>query len=197
MLVVTLGGSPSQRSRSGVLLDKTRQWLQQQGVEVVSYQIRDFPAEDLLHARFDSPKVIDLLQQVANADGLVIATPVYKASFSGALKAVLDLLPERAWAHKVVLPMATGGSIAHMLAVDYALKPVLSALKAQELLHGIFAEDSQIAYGEGSVQAQLVPVLEQRLHEALEQLYSAMARRPKPLDPDVLNERLLSARWSI
>lgn len=197
MLVVTLGGSPSQRSRSGVLLDKTRRWLQQQGVEVVSYQVRDFPAEDLLHARFDSPKVIDLLQQVANADGLVIATPVYKASFSGALKAVLDLLPERALAHKVVLPMATGGSIAHMLAVDYALKPVLSALKAQELLHGIFAEDSQIAYGEGSVQAQLVPVLEQRLHEALEQLYSAMARRPKPLDPDVLNERLLSARWSI
>ncbi|NWC90092.1 NADPH-dependent FMN reductase [Pseudomonas reactans] len=197
MLVVTLGGSPSQRSRSGVLLDKTRQWLQDKGVEVVSYQIRDFPAEDLLHARFDSPKVIDLLQQVANADGLVIATPVYKASFSGALKTVLDLLPERALAHKIVLPMATGGSIAHMLAVDYALKPVLSALKAQELLHGIFAEDSQIAYAEGSAQAQLVPVLEHRLHEALETLYGAMARRPKPLDPQVLNERLLSARWSI
>ncbi|AGE27997.1 NADPH-dependent FMN reductase [Pseudomonas poae] len=197
MLVVTLGGSPSQRSRSGVLLEKTRQWLQDKGVEVVSYQVRDFPAEDLLHARFDSPKVVDLLQQVANADGLVIATPVYKASFSGALKTVLDLLPERALAHKVVLPMATGGSIAHMLAVDYALKPVLSALKAQELLHGIFAEDSQIAYGEGSAQAQLVPVLEARLREAVEQLYSAMARRPKPLDPDVLNERLLSARWSI
>ncbi|MFL1499903.1 NADPH-dependent FMN reductase [Pseudomonas sp. O64] len=197
MLVVTLGGSPSQRSRSGVLLEKTRQWLQDKGVEVVSYQIRDFPAEDLLHARFDSPKVIDLLQQVANADGLVIATPVYKASFSGALKTVLDLLPERALAHKIVLPMATGGSIAHMLAVDYALKPVLSALKAQELLHGIFAEDSQIAYAEGSAQAQLVPVLEQRLHEALETLYGAMARRPKPLDPNVLNERLLSARWSI
>ncbi|CRM07513.1 NAD(P)H-dependent FMN reductase [Pseudomonas sp. FH4] len=197
MLVVTLGGSPSQRSRSGVLLDHSRRWLQQQGVEVVSYQIRDFPAEDLLYARFDSPKVLDLLAQVANADGLLIATPVYKASFSGALKTILDLLPERALAHKVVLPMATGGSIAHMLAVDYALKPVLSALKAQELLHGIFAEDSQIAYGEGSAQAQLVPILEQRLSEALEQFYSAMARRPQPLDPHVLNERLLSARWSI
>ena len=197
MLVVTLGGSPSQRSRSGVLLDHSRRWLQQQGVEVVSYQVRDFPAEDLLYARFDSPKVLDLLAQVANADGLLIATPVYKASFSGALKTVLDLLPERALAHKVVLPMATGGSIAHMLAVDYALKPVQSALKAQELLHGIFAEDSQIAYGEGSAQAQLVPILEQRLSEALEQFYSAMARRPQPLDPHVLNERLLSARWSI
>ena len=197
MLVVTLGGSPSQRSRSGVLLDYAKHWLNQQGVEVVSYQVRDFPAEDLLHARFDSPKIIDLLQQIENADGLVIATPVYKASFSGALKTVLDLLPERALSHKVVLPIATGGSIAHMLAVDYALKPVLSALKAQEMLHGIFAEDSQIAYGEGSAQAQLVPVLEQRMNESLEQFYSALARRPKPLDPNILNERLVTARWSI
>ncbi|KMM77674.1 NADPH-dependent FMN reductase [Pseudomonas deceptionensis] len=197
MLVVTLGGSPSQRSRSGVLLDYAKHWLNQQGVEVVSYQVRDFPAEDLLHARFDSPKIIDLLQQIENADGLVIATPVYKASFSGALKTVLDLLPERALSHKVVLPIATGGSIAHMLAVDYALKPVLSALKAQEMLHGIFADDSQIAYGEGSAKAQLAPVLEQRLSEALEQFYSALARRPKPLDPNILNDRLRTARWSI
>ena len=197
MLVVTLGGSPSQRSRSGVLLEHAKRWLNQQGVEVVSYQVRDFPAEDLLHARFDSPKIIDLLQQIENADGLVIATPVYKASFSGALKTVLDLLPERALSHKVVLPIATGGSIAHMLAVDYAIKPVLSALKAQEMLHGIFAEDSQIAYGEGSAQAQLVPVLEQRMNESLEQFYTALARRPKPLDPSILNERLVTARWSI
>ena len=197
MLVVTLGGSSSQRSRSGVLLDRAKSWLNQQGVEVVSYQVRDFPAEDLLHARFDSPHIIDLLQQIENADGLVIATPVYKASFSGALKTVLDLLPERALSHKVVLPIATGGSIAHMLAVDYALKPVLSALKAQEMLHGIFAEDSQIAYGEGSAQAQLVPVLEQRLNESLEHFYSALARRPKPLDPNILNERLITSRWSI
>ncbi|MFJ7314820.1 NADPH-dependent FMN reductase [Pseudomonas sp. NPDC098747] len=197
MLVVSLGGSPSLRSRSGVLLAHSQRWLQQQGVEVVSYQVRDFPAEDLLHARFDSPKVLDLLQQIENADGLLIATPVYKASFSGALKTVLDLLPERALNHKIVLPMATGGSIAHMLVVDYALKPVLSALKAQEMLQGIFAEDSQIAYGEGSAQAQLAPALQQRLHEALDQFVSAMARRPKPLEPGLLNERLLSARWSI
>ncbi len=197
MLVVTLGGSPSQRSRSGVLLDRAKSWLNQQGVEVVSYQVRDFPAEDLLHARFDSPHIINLLAQIERADGLVIATPVYKASFSGALKTVLDLLPERALSHKVVLPIATGGSIAHMLAVDYALKPVLSALKAQEMLHGIFAEDSQIAYGEGSAQAQLAPVLEQRLNESLEHFYSALARRPKPLDPNILNERLITSRWSI
>ena len=197
MLVVSLGGSPSLRSRSGVLLDRAKHWLHSQGVEVVSFQVRDFPAEDLLHARFDSPKVQHFLQLVAQADGLVVATPVYKASFAGALKTLLDLLPERALEHKVVLPIATGGSIAHMLAVDYALKPVLSALKAQETLQGIFADDSQIAYGEGSAAAQLAPVLEQRLNESLELFHSALARRPKPVAPGLLNERLLSARWSI
>jgi len=197
MLVVSLGGSPSVRSRSSVLLDHTRVWLQRHGVEVVTFQIRDFAAEDLLHARFDSPKVLDFLEVVQKADGLIVATPVYKASFSGALKTLLDLLPERALANKVVLPLATGGSIAHMLAVDYALKPVLASLKAQEMLQGIFADDSQIAYGEGSSAAQLAPALEQRLASALDEFHFALSRRPHTLDPNILNERLLSARWSI
>ena len=194
MLVVSIGGSPSLRSRSGVLLERSRQWLQDRGVEVVTFQVRDFPAEDLLHARFDSPHVQHFQQLVAQADGLIVSTPVYKASFSGALKTLLDLLPERALAHKIVLPIATGGSIAHMLAVDYALKPVLSALKAQEVLHGVFADDSQISYTEAG--GDLSPALEQRLDDALQQLTQALDRRPQPIAPGLLNERLLSGRWS-
>ena len=197
MLVVSLGGSPSLRSRSGVLLERSKHWLQNQGVEVVAFQVRDFPAEDLLHARFDSPQVLNFLELVAKADGLLVATPVYKASFSGALKTLLDLLPERALSNKVVLPIATGGSIAHMLAVDYALKPVLASLKAQEMLQGIFADDSQITYGQGSVAAQLAPALEQRLDSALHEFHEFLLRRPKSHDPALLMQSLRSARWSI
>lgn len=197
MLVVALGGSPSPRSRSTVLLERAKHSLQRKGVEVVTLQVRDFNAEDLLHARFDSPQVIDFIEWVAKAEGVIVATPIYKAAYSGALKTLLDLLPERALSAKVVLPMATGGSIAHLLAVDYALKPVLAALKAQETLQGIFAEDSQIAYGERGVPAQLAPVLEERLEAALEEFHQAMASRPSPPAPGLLNERLLAARWSI
>lgn len=194
MLVVSIAGSPNLQSRSGVLLDYVRGKLQKQGIDVAQFHIRHFNAEDLLHARFDSPAVIELAEQVNRADGLLIATPVYKASFSGALKVLLDLLPERALAHKVVLPIATGGSQAHMLAVDYALKPVLGALKAQEMLQGVFADDSQIQYGPPPV---LNADLQSRLDEAIEHFISALARRPAPIDPKTLNEKLINARWSI
>jgi len=197
MHVVLLSGSPSLRSRTELLLDYVRQRLEAQQVEVSLLRVRDLPAEDLLHVRFDSPAVQQLQAVVANADGLVVGTPVYKASFTGALKVLLDLLPERALAHKVVLPLASGGSPAHLLAVDYALKPVLAALKAQEMLSGVFAVDKQIAYPEGDRPAQIDDELRERLDEALEQLTVALARRPKPIDPNVLNDRLVNARWSI
>lgn len=197
MHVVLLSGSPAARSRTELLLDYVRQRLEAQQVEVSLLRVRDFPAEDLLHARFDSPAVKQLQAVVTSADGLVVGTPVYKASFTGALKVLLDLLPERALAHKVVLPLASGGSPAHLLAVDYALKPVLAALKAQEMLSGVFAVDKQIAYPEGGRPAQIDDELRERLDEALEQLGAALARRPKPIDPNVLNDRLVNARWSI
>lgn len=197
MMVVSLAGSPSQRSRSGVLLDTAGDWLQRHGVEVVRYAVRDFEPADLIHARFYSPLVQRFAEHVEQADGLLVATPVYKASFAGALKTLLDLLPERALANKAVLPLASGGSAAHMLALDYALKPVLAALKAQEILQGVYAVDRQIAYAEGNQPARLDDELRERLEAAASQLLVALARCPRPLDPHLLNDRLANARWSI
>ncbi|MCS5807723.1 hypothetical protein LNO89_06375 [Klebsiella pneumoniae subsp. pneumoniae] len=65
-----------------------------------------------------------------------------------------------------MLPLATGGTIAHMLAVDYALKPVLNALKAQEILHGVFADDSQVT--DYQHKPQFTANLQRRLDDALE-----------------------------
>ena len=74
----------------------------------------------------------------------MIATPVYKAAYSGVLKVFLDILPQTALKGKVVLPLATGGSPHHMLALDYALRPVLQSLGAQHILPGVYATDAQI-----------------------------------------------------
>ena len=85
---------------------------------------------------------------------------------------------QRALEHKVVLPLASGGSVAHMLAVDYALKPVLNALKAQEVLHGVFASDTQITHYDR--QPELDALLSERIDEALETFWQALHRRHQP-----------------
>ncbi|MDX6042844.1 NADPH-dependent FMN reductase [Scandinavium lactucae] len=175
MRVITLAGSPRFPSRSSALLEYARETLSRVDVEVCHWHLQNFEPEDLLYARFDSPALLTLIEQLAQADGLIVATPVYKASFSGALKTLLDLLPERALEGKVVLPLATGGTVAHMLAVDYALKPVLSALKAQEILHGVFADDSQVQ--DYQHKPQFSPNLEKRLDSALETFWQALHRR--------------------
>lgn len=175
MRVITLAGSPRFPSRSSALLEYARERLSALDVEVCHWHLHNFAPEDLLYARFDSPALQTFIDQLAGADGLLVATPVYKASFSGALKTVLDLLPERALAGKVVLPVATGGTVAHMLAVDYALKPVLSALKAQEILHGVFADDSQVL--DYQHKPLLSPNLQTRLDSALETFWQALHRR--------------------
>lgn len=175
MRVITLAGSPRFPSRSTALLTVSQHRLEQRGVEIIPWNLHNFRPEDLLYARFDSPALLALKEDLAGADGVIVATPIYKASFSGALKTLLDLLPERALEHKVVLPLATGGTVAHMLAVDYALKPVLSALKAQEILHGVFADDSQIAHYDR--QPELSDLLNTRLNDALATFYYALQQR--------------------
>ena len=73
-----------------------------------------------------------------------MATPVYKAAYSGVLKTWLDMLPANALADKAVLPLATGAAPIHALAIDYALTPVLGALGATRSTGGVYLLDSQI-----------------------------------------------------
>lgn len=175
MNVITLAGSPRSPSRSAALLTIAQRWLEEQGINVTPWNIFNFNAQDLLYANFDSPALKVFIAQLAATDGVIISTPIYKASFSGALKTLLDLLPERAFEHKVVLPIATGGASGHMLALDYALKPVLNALKAQEILHGVFSEDSQISHYDSD--PLLSDTLESRLMESLATFSRALERQ--------------------
>ncbi len=68
------------------------------------------PPEDLVYARFDSPAVQNTARLLEKAEGVIIATPVYKASYAGLLKAYLDLLPEDVLSGKAVWPIAAGGT---------------------------------------------------------------------------------------
>ena len=144
MSVLLIAGSPSERSRTAALLSAAGQRLEFRGAQVDTLRVRDLPPQALLLADFGNPAVIRATAQVAAADIVVVATPVYKAAYSGVLKVFLDVLPQTALKGKTVLPLATGGSPHHMLALDYALRPVLQSLGAKHILPGIYATDSQV-----------------------------------------------------
>ncbi|HET6317348.1 MAG TPA: NAD(P)H-dependent oxidoreductase, partial [Chloroflexota bacterium] len=104
---------------------------------------------------------------------------VVKAAYSGVLKVLLDLLPQTALRQKVVLPIATGGSHHHMLALDYALRPVLQSLAARHILPGVYATDSQITLmPEGSRYVSIE--LGERLDHAVGALLHEIQRTPPP-----------------
>jgi FMN reductase len=141
--ILAISGSPSATSKTARVLTHLAQRLTVEA-DVRTLAVRDLPADVLLGADPQHPVILDVIEQINNADGLIIATPVYKAAYSGILKALLDLLPQFAFADKVVLPLATGGTIAHVLAIDYALRPVLTTMGATHVVPGYFILDKLI-----------------------------------------------------
>lgn len=183
MSVLLIAGSPSERSRSAALLDRVGRLLATgRGTLVDRLSVRDLPAQALVQADFGHPAVQDAARRVAEAQAIVVATPVYKAAYSGVLKLLLDLLPQTAFKGKVVLPLATGGSPNHMLALDYALRPVLQSLAARHILPGVYATDAQVALTPEDAYV-IHPDIDARLGEAAFTLYAEGLRSAAPVHP--------------
>jgi len=175
-LIVTISGSPGAASRTSALTTRVGRALAGQGFEVESINVRDLPAADLIHAATDAPALQPALALVERARGVVIATPIYKASYTGVLKTFLDLLPQFGLLDKVVLPLATGGTLAHVLAIDYALRPVLHALGAHHVVPGLFVLDKLItSLGDG--QFELDPDIQARLQTVVDDFARSLHRR--------------------
>ncbi|HSW19849.1 MAG TPA: NADPH-dependent FMN reductase [Ramlibacter sp.] len=184
MSILLIAGSPSERSRSAVLLDavarrlKTR--LDARAVAVERLHIRDLSPQALLLADTGNAGIARAVAQVERARVLVVATPVYKAAYSGVLKVFLDLLPQSALKGKTVLPLATGGSTHHMLALDYALRPVLQSLAARLILPGVYATEAQLPRdlsGEYGVTAEIGLRLDDAVNTLL---HEELQRQPSP-----------------
>lgn len=183
--IVAIAGSPSHPSRTYGLLEYANRLLRQENFKVTVISVRDLPAEDLVFGRYDSPALEQPKALLEEASGIIITTPIYKAAYTGLLKAFLDLLPQKALLGKVIFPIATGGTLAHLLAIDYALKPVLSELGARHILGGVYAVDKQIQWQtDGTV--QLDEEIDQRLKHSLHDFREAL-NRAQPVSKEVVH----------
>lgn len=170
--ITIINGNPAPTSRLNAILNLTQQLLEQEGVEVHRINVAELPAEDLIHTKFESEAIVKANALVAQADAVIVASPVYKASYTGVLKTFIDLIPQKGLAGKIILPLFIGGSLAHLLSIDYSLKPVLSALGARHILGGVYTVDSQVTktdQGGFEIAEELVTRLEDNVAELVKE----------------------------
>ncbi|HFK2920047.1 TPA: FMN reductase [Stenotrophomonas maltophilia] len=87
------------------------------------------------------------LLAVEQADVLVVATPVYRGSYTGLFKHFFDFIDQDALVDTPILLAATGGSERHALVIDHQLRPLFSFFQARTLPLGVYATDRDFADG--------------------------------------------------
>ncbi|GAK13057.1 NAD(P)H-dependent oxidoreductase [Geomicrobium sp. JCM 19039] len=167
--VAIIYGGVKAESRLNVLTDYAIDHLEstQQSYSVIP--VFELPSEDLITANSKRAEIANALKTVQEARAVIVLTPVFKSAYSGVLKTFLDLLPMKSLENKVVLPIMIGGSFGHLLAIDYSLKPVLTALGASWIQKGSYVLDAHVA--EGRIIEQQA---EARMHTELEHFINAM-----------------------
>lgn len=88
--------------------------------------------------------IAELNDQVAHSDVVVVASPTYKAAYTGLLKAFLDRYPSNGLDGVTAIPVMTGSAAEHAMAVDTSLRPLLVELGASVPTSGLFFPMTQM-----------------------------------------------------
>ncbi|MBD3859076.1 NADPH-dependent FMN reductase [Bacillus sp. 28A-2] len=142
--VTIIAGGHSVHSRLTGVLHHAQQDLALNGIDVQIIQVHQLPSSALIRADFSNEDIVKAIELVNDSDGVIVLTPVYKASFSGILKTFLDVLPQKAFQGKPVLPLVLGGTYGHLLVIEYALKPIIHQLGATVVQSGVYVVDQQV-----------------------------------------------------
>jgi FMN reductase len=141
MKTVVVVGNPKPKSRTleAAVLVATRLTGEPPGAIV---DIIDFGP-----ALFDpaNAAVAAALQTLQDADIAIVASPTYRATYTGLLKLFLDLLPQDALAGVTAYPLMLGAGLTHAMAPDVLLKPVLVELGATCPSAGLYLIDKNFA----------------------------------------------------
>jgi len=128
----------------------------------------NFDLAELGAALFDweSAVVDKVLKTVQAADFLVVASPTYKATYTGLLKLFLDRVPYDGLLGRIALPVMVAAAPIHALAVELHLRPLLVELGAACPTRGLFVLESQLA--------ELGPTIEKYLVNAMPVLAASL-----------------------
>jgi FMN reductase len=115
---------------------------------------------------WSAPDVRDAVDRISGTTLLVVASPTYKASYTGLLKSFLDWFGTTGLSGVTVVPVMVGAGAAHALAVEVHLRPVLIEIGATVPTRGLYVTEDQLD--------DLAPVIDHWLVEAAPLLRSSV-----------------------
>ena len=126
--LLVLVGAATPPGRLAAAMASAAQAARDPGVSVDTLNLAETPVEICDGRRLDAypPATREAVARIAGAAAVLIGAPVYRASYPGVLKNLLDITPVEALQNKPVGIVAMGGSPHHYLAVDSQLRPVLA-----------------------------------------------------------------------
>ena len=145
VIVISAGtGEPSStRMLADRIAQRTLELLRETGIDASAGVIELAPlAVDIASATvagFPSEQLQTAIEQIAGADAIIAATPVYKAGISGLFKSFIDVLDDDLLIAKPVLLAATAGSSRHALVADEQMRPLFAYMRALTLPTSVFA----------------------------------------------------------
>ena len=177
-----LGKPSSTRLLAERLATASRDALLERGAEadVTFVDVREHAhaLADALLTGFASGDLRVALDAVRGADGVVVVSPVYQASYSGLFKQFFDVLDEGSLQGTPVLLAATAGTARHSLVLEHALRPMFAYLKAVTVPTGVFAASEDWGHG-GSAERGLSA----RVEVAAAELADLVSGRPASSAP--------------
>lgn len=157
LTAIGISSSPTPGSRSRKVMSRVLELIAGHGVETSILDLADLPADALLARRTD-PVVADAVAACMKASILVLATPTYRATYAGQLKAFMDLFPHAGLTGIVVGAVATAGGPMHLLLLDHGIRPLVASLGGLTASQLVYVTDSELPSG-----AEIGPELDKRL----------------------------------
>ncbi|GAA1380603.1 hypothetical protein GCM10009613_05220 [Pseudonocardia kongjuensis] len=129
-------GNPKPRSRTARVATAVAEKLLDPG----TFRITTVDLADHAHDLFRWPctELTAINDRVAASDLVVVASPTYKATYTGLLKAFLDRYPNQGLRGVVAVPVMTGSDPRHAMGPEVHLRPLLVELGAVLPTPGLF-----------------------------------------------------------
>lgn len=147
--IVAFSGNTHRPSRTRTLVEAVAAELsRQRQIDLKVYDLVDAGTGIAVASRSALPlPAARIVEAIETADALIVGSPVYKGSYAGLFKHLIDFVSPEALIGKPVVLTATGGGPRHALVVEHSLRPLFGFFSAQTAPTAVYAGDTEISEG--------------------------------------------------